>query len=151
MSKISDFLYAKAGITIGLDAITDDEEGQTLMAAVLVLAALSDGSASPVETVEITRLISDKFANSDAESIRLLANAAADIAATDSAALITAAKEDLALPYREDLLVMVLHVIAADERKEPGELKFVGDLAVKLGLPSSVLSNVYARYFNERK
>ncbi len=152
MSKFSDYLYATFSITLSLDTITSDVKGQALMASILVLAAQSDGSVSPVESAALASLLSDKFANSDDESIQLAVESAKRISDLSSgSALIKAANQNLALPHKEDLMVMVLQIIAADERKEPGELELLDELVDGLDIPANVMDRVYSRYFKEKK
>ena len=148
MSKFSDYLYATFSITLSLDTITSDVKGQALMASILVLAAQSDGSVSPVESAKLASLLNDKFANSDDESIQLAVESAKRISdLSRRRVLIKAANQDLALPHKEDLMVMVLQIIAADERKEPGELELLDELMDGLDIPANVMDRVYSRYF----
>ena len=151
MSKISDYLYSTFGMTMNLDTVTDDARGQALMASILLLAAQSDGSISSVESAELARLISDKFATSDEESIQLAAESTQRIPELSSTNdLIEAANRGLPLAKKEDLMVMVLQIIAADERKAPGELELLDKLVDGLDLPVHVMDRVYSRYFEDR-
>ena len=151
MSKISDYLYSTFGITMNLDTVTADARDQALMASILLLAAQSDGSISPVESAELARLISDRFANSDEESIRLAAESTRRIPELSSTSeLIEAANRGLPLPKKEDLMVMVLQIIAADERKARGELELLDKLVDGLDIPANVMDQVYSRYFEDR-
>ena len=88
---------------MNLDTVTADARDQALMASILLLAAQSDGSISPVESAELARLISDRFANSDEESIRLAAESTRRIPELSSTSeLIEAANRGLPLPKKED-------------------------------------------------
>jgi uncharacterized tellurite resistance protein B-like protein len=148
VSKISDYLFSKFGMTVNLDTVTSDARGQALMASILLLAAQSDGSISPVESAELARLISDRFANSDEESVRLASKPTQRIPDLSSTSeLIEAANRGLPLPKKEDLMVMVLQIIAADERKAPGELELLDKLVEGLDIPANVMDRVYSRYF----
>ena len=151
MSKISDFLYATFGLTMKQDSPGNDASGQVLMASILLLAAQSDGSISPAESAELQRLINDKFANSDEESIQVAADSSQRIPEFASAAeLIDIANRVLPLPQKEELLVMVLQIIAADERKEPGELELLDKLVDGLEIPGTLMDRVYSRYFKDQ-
>jgi len=151
MSKISDFLYATFGITLNRDSPRADANGEVLMASILLLAAQSDGSISPAESAELQRLINDKFANSDEESIQVGADSSQRIPEFASAAeLIDIANRVLPLPQKEELLVMVLQIIAADERKEPGELELLDKLVDGLEIPGTLMDRVYSRYFKDQ-
>lgn len=152
MSKISDYLYTTFGITKGPDTATDDANAQALMASILLLAAQSDGSISPVESAELARLISDKFAHGDEDSVQLTAESSQRIPEFSSTnELIEAVNRGLELHQKEDLMLMVLQVIAADERKEPGELELLDQLLDGLRIPGHVMDRVYARYFKNKK
>ena len=152
MSRISDYIYTKFGVTVGLDAITKDTDGQALMASILVLAAQSDGASSPVEFAKKVDMISDKFKTGKEHSIQQLVKAAKHISKLDDGGvLIEAANTDLSLSYKEDLMVMVLHVIAADEKEAPGEMELLGRLIEGLQIPDEIMDRVYARYSAEKK
>ena len=151
MSKISDFLYATFGITMNPVTPSDDANGQALMASILLLAAQSDGSISPTESTELQRLINDKFANSDEEFIRVAADSSQRIPEFASTSeLIEMANRVLPLPQKEELLVMVLQIIAADEQKEPGELELLDKLVDGLEITGPVMDRVYSRYFKDK-
>lgn len=151
MSKISDFLYATFGITMNRDSPGADANGEVLAASILLLAAQSDGSISPAESAELQRLINDKFANSDEESIQVGADSSQRIPEFASTAeLIDIANRVLPLPQKEELLVMVLQIIAADERKEPGELELLDKLVNGLEIPGTVMDRAYSRYFKDK-
>jgi len=151
MSKISDFLYATFGLTMKQDSPGNDASGQVLMASILLLAAQSDGSISPAESAELQRLINDKFANSDEESIQVAADSSQRIPEfANTSELIEMANRGLPLPQKEELLVMVLQIIAADERKEPGELELLDKLVDGLEIPAAVMDRAYSRYFKDQ-
>ena len=152
MSKISDYLYTTFGITKGPDTATDDANSQALTASILLLAAQSDGSISPVESAELARLISDQFAHGDEDSVQLAAESSQRIPEFSSTnELIEAANRGLELHQKEDLMLMVLKIIAADERKAPGELELLDQLLDGLRIPGNVMDRVYTRYFKDKK
>lgn len=122
------------------------------MAAILLLAAQSDGSVSPTESAELQKLITDRFANSDDQTIQAAADASQRIPdLSNTSELIEAANQGLPSRQKEDLMVMVLQIIAADERKEPGELALLDKLVDGLGMPGNTVDRVYSRYFKDRK
>jgi uncharacterized tellurite resistance protein B-like protein len=150
MSKISDYLSATFDITMNPDTRSDDAGGQALMASILLLAAQSDGSISTVESAELARLIGDKFVNSDEEKIRFAAESSQRIPElSNTSELIEMANRGLPLPQKENLMVMVLQIIAADERKERGELELLDKLVDGLEIPGDAMDRVYSRYFKD--
>lgn len=150
MGRISDFFFATFGNTIEFDAAPDN--AQALMAAVALLAAQSDGSISANESAQLERLIADKYANSDEESVQRAADLAERIPDFSNwEALLKTADKVLSSAQKEDLMVMVLHIIAADGRKAPGELALLDELVDGLGMPEKAMDSVYARYFADRR
>ena len=146
MSKISDYLSATFDITMNPDTRSDDAGGQALMASILLLAAQSDGSISTVESAELARLIGDKFANSDEETNQFAAESSQRIPELSNTSKLI---EMVPLPQKENLMVMVLQIIAADERKERGELELLDKLVDGLEIPGDVMDRVYSRYFKD--
>ncbi len=61
------------------------------------------------------------------------------------------AKDTLALPEKEDLMLMVLHVIAADNEKDAAEMTLLEALIDGLEIPDKIVQAVYAHYFEEKR
>jgi uncharacterized tellurite resistance protein B-like protein len=131
--SLADLIYSKTGISIGPESIAGDSEAQTLIASLLALVAKSDGGISPDENLRMVRLLRSRFQLKPGEALNM----------------ITRASEELATPLaqKEDLMLMVLSVISADNQKDAGEMKLLAALIEGLKMPDNVMNNVYGRYF----
>lgn len=152
MSGISDCLAATFGVVMGPNGAPSDTRAEALMASILLLAAQSDGTIAPAESAQLKQLISDRFANSDEETIASTLEPPQRIphlSRPDD--IIANADQALTPAQKEDLMLMVLQIIAADERKAPGELKFLDQLVDGLAISSDTMDRIYARYFAAKK
>jgi len=59
--------------------------------------------------------------------------------------------DKLPLAHKEELMLMVLHVISADNEKDAGEMQLLATLVDRLKIPDSVMQTVYSRYFEEKR
>ena len=48
-------------------------------------------------------------------------------------------------------MLLVLHVISADNEKDAGEMKLLAALIDGLKIPDNIMEKVYAQYFKEQK
>jgi hypothetical protein len=62
-----------------------------------------------------------------------------------------AINQKLTLAQKEDLMLMVLHVIAADSRKDAGEMMLLAAVVEGLRMPDRRMDKVYERYFKEQQ
>ena len=152
MNRISDYLAGTFGITGNLDAAAGDADAEALIAAIIVLAAQSDGTIGRAESAKLQALISDRFASADHETIEHAAEPSQRIPDLSRPGdIIERANRTFSLPQKEALLLMVLQVIAADERKERGELEFLDQLVTGLEISTPVMDRIYARYFEGKR
>jgi uncharacterized tellurite resistance protein B-like protein len=146
--KISDVIYEKTGVSLNLDNLSDDPEGQLMTAALLAEAGHSDGGISPDETTRIVELICGRFGVHENEAISLLVNGLEKLAEEGHyETLLSTLNDRFTLEQKEDLLVMALEVVAADGRKEASELQFISVLIDDLSIPEAVVKKAYNRYF----
>lgn len=149
---LKDLIYAKTGIAIDLDSLVSDPDGQTLIASLMALVAKSDGGVSPDEITRMVELLRDRFRLQPGEALSLITRATEEVAdRIHLDELLRSVNDDLALHHKEELLLMLLHVIAADDQKDVAEMKFLASIVEGLKIPEKVMANVYARYFDERK
>jgi uncharacterized tellurite resistance protein B-like protein len=150
--KLTDLIYAKTGITIDLPSLASDLEAQTLVASLITLVAKSDGGISPDETVRMVEMLRQRFPLEPGEALSLITRAAHELSADSHLDEVLAEINDkLALPHKEELMLMVLHVISADNEKDAGEIKLLATLIEDLKIPDKVMNDVYDRYFVDRK
>jgi uncharacterized tellurite resistance protein B-like protein len=150
--KLTDLIYAKTGFTFDLPNLTADLDAQNLVASLITLVAKSDGGISPDETVRMVEMLRQRFPLQPGEALDLITRAADELSSDSHLDEILAAINDkLALPHKEELMLMVLHVISADSEKDAGEMKLLAALIEGLKIPDKVMSDVYQRYFAKRK
>lgn len=152
MIRISDYLAANFGVIGNFDMVANDGASQALVASILLLAAESDRAIAPAESANLQTLIGDGFASSDPQTVERSAEPSQripDLSNPDD--IISHANRVLGLPQKEELMLMVLQIIAADERKAPGELEFLDQLVIGLDISSDVMEGVYTRYFEGKK
>lgn len=146
--SLADLIYSKTGISIGLDSIAGDIEAQTLIASLLALVAKSDGGISPDETLRMVRLLRNRFQLMPGEALNMITRAADELAVhTNLDEILVSANDSLTLAQKEDLMLMVLSVISADNQKEAGEMKLLAALIEGLKMPDKIMNKVYERYF----
>lgn len=150
--SLKDLIYAKTGISIDLDRLASDPDGQTLITSLLVLVAKSDGGISPDEMTRMVELLRGRFELRPGEALNMVARVADETAQTaDLDELLSAVNDELALAHKEELLLMLLHVISADNEKDVAEMNFLAAVVDGLQVPDKIMEKVYGRYFEERK
>ncbi len=153
--NLKDLIYAKTGITIDLKSLASDPAGQALMTSLLALVAKSDGGISPDEMTRMVELLRERFGLQPGEALNMITRATTEIEAMGESAdldeLLSSVNSDLALPHKEELLLMLLHVISADNQKDVAEMKFLAAVVDGLRIPGKIMDKVYARYFEDRK
>jgi uncharacterized tellurite resistance protein B-like protein len=146
-----DFIYEKTGIRINIDDADADQDSQLLITALLVLVARSDGGVSPDESLRMVELLRSRFAIKPGEALNLINRASDELVHhTELDLILKAATERLSLAQKEDLMLMVLKVISADNRKDAAEMKLLVALLEGLGVSEKIMSKVYERYFADR-
>ena len=150
--KLTDLIYAKTGFTFDLPNLAADLDAQDLIASMITLVAKSDGGISPDETVRMVELLRQRFPLDPGEALNLVTRAADELSADSHLDEILAEINDtLALPHKEELMLMVLQVISADNKKDAGEMNLLAALIEGLKIPDKIMSDIYERYFAERK
>ena len=150
--KLTDLIYAKTGFTIDLSSLASDLDAQTLVASLITLVAKSDGGISLDETARMVEMLRQRFPLERVEALSLITRAADELSADSHLDEILAEVNDkLALPHKEELMLMVLHVISADNEKDAGEMKLLAALIDGLKIPDNIMEKVYAQYFKEQK
>lgn len=150
--RLTDLIYASTGLTVDTHTFASDPDGQILIASLLALVARSDGGISPDEILRMVQMLRDRFHLKPGEALNLVTRAADQQAAhSDLDELMDAVNAKLTLSNKEELLLMVLNVIAADNQKDAEEMKLLAALVDGLKIPDGIMDNVYARYFKAQK
>ena len=147
--SLVDLIFAKTGVRIGTDSVAGDHEAQTLIASLLTLVARSDGGISPDEYSRIVELLRNRFGLRSGDALDMVSRAADELASHDKLdEILDSVNEELTRNQKEDLMLMVLSVIAADNQKDAGEMKLLAALIDGLKIPDQVMHKVYERYFD---
>ena len=146
--SLVDLIYSRTGISIGLHNINGDIEAQTLIASLLTLVAKSDGGISPDESLRMVQLLRSRFQLRAGEALSMIARASDELATHESLdEILESANDNLGLAQKEDLMLMVLSVISADNQKDAGEMTLLAALIEGLNIPDKIMNKVYAQYF----
>lgn len=146
--SLTDLIYSKTGIRIGLDNVGGDIEAQTIIASLLVLVAKSDGGVSPDEILRMVEMLRKRFRLRSGEALHLITQASSELATHSNLdEILVSVNDTLTLAQKEDLLQMVLSTISADSRKDAGEMKILAALVNGLEIPDKIMNKVYERYF----
>ena len=150
--KLTDLIYAKTGFTFDLPSLAADVGAQDLVASMITLVAKSDGGISPDETVRMVEMLGQRFALEAPEALKLITRAANELSSDSHLdEILQEINDNMPLPHKEEMMLMVLHVISADNEKDAGEMKLLAALIEGLKIPDNIMSDVYDRYFKERK
>lgn len=150
--KLKNLIYGKTGINLDFAGLAGDREGQFLVASLMALVAKSDGGISPDEMSRMVGLLCGRFQLRPGDALNMITTAADEVAESTSLdELLKSVNEDIALHDKEELVLMLLHVISADDQKDAGEMQFLGEVIDGLQMPENIMANVYSRYFTEQK
>lgn len=61
--------------------------------------------------------------------------------------ILVSVNDHLTLAQKEDLMLMVLSVISADNQKDAGEMTLLAALIEGLNIPDKIMNKVYKQYF----
>jgi uncharacterized tellurite resistance protein B-like protein len=150
--SLLDLIYSKTGISVGADASSSDDESQNLIASLLALVARSDGGISLDESERMVGLLRKRFRVSPIEALEMITRASNELAVHSRLdEVVDAINRKLTLAQKEDLMLMVLHVIAADNQKDAREMRLLAVVVEGLRIPDQLMDRVYERYFKEQR
>jgi uncharacterized tellurite resistance protein B-like protein len=151
-NKLRDLVYAATGIDLGLDSAPVDINAQIAVAALLVVVAKSDGSIDSKETIKMVEALCARFSLTSTVALDLVTRAIDDQSMPGgSSGLIDELNAHLTLKQKEELVLMLLEVIAADGEKEASEMVVLDRIVVALNISDSHLARIYKRYFEHRR
>ena len=150
--KLKDLVYAITGVDLDFDKISTDINAQIAVASLLAVAANSDGSIDSAETEKMVGVLRKRFELTSTVALDLVTRAIDELSAGDaSRRLFEELNQRLTLKQKDDLLLMVLEVIAADGEKEAREMALLDQTVTALKISDRQLSNIYNRYFEARR
>lgn len=148
----TDIIYAKTGIAFDLPSLASNIDARPMVATLMAIVAKCDGGISPDETARMVELLRSRFQLQPNEALSLITRAVDELARdTHLDELMADIDHELPLAHKEDVMLMVLHVIAADNVKDAREMKLLSALIDGLGIPEEIMEVAYARYFAETK
>jgi uncharacterized tellurite resistance protein B-like protein len=151
-SKIGDLVYAVSGIDYGRNGLPANRETENAVASVLALAAMSDKSVSTEETERLVVILRKGFALEGGAALSLITRAIHDLPVHSSMGdLLVDLNRALGIRDKEDLVVMLLEVIAADGHKEAEEMEVLAHTVYGLNVSDKSLQRAYRRYFASRR
>ena len=147
---ITDLIYRGTGIALGRRAPADRDE-QMAVAALMAWVAGGDGSESAEETVLSVELLRRCYGLSGTEPLEILTQGRDRFAGKRREDLFELLNQRYGLPEKQELIVMLLDLVAADGAKRSQELSLLADVAARLKVPDSVMSRAYEGYFEQRR
>lgn len=129
---------------------TQTYDSKFLVAALLIFVARGSGSIEPEESAKMIDLIEEHFKMQGAESLELLTRAMSEIAENpDLPQALSDLGPTLSDADKEDIAVMALKVIAADGRREVGEMEKFNQAVEEIGISPEIVHRAFDRYFAE--
>ena len=151
-NRIKNLIYATTGIDLDPGSISDDVNTQYAITSLLAVAANSDGSVDSRETSRMIEVLMQRFDLSAINALDFVTRALDDLAAQQSsAALIHDLNRTLSLRQKEDCIVMLLEVIAADGEKQAREMKLLNQTLEALDIPDKMVAGIFQKYYAGRE
>ena len=151
-SKLQEMIYAATGIDLGGGNEPVDINAQIAIASLLVIAAKSDGRIDGKETAKMAQALCQRFSLTPVVADDLINRAIyAQSAAGDAATLYAELNKRLTSKHKEELVLMLLDVIAADGEKEADEMLLLDGAVSALKISTDQMGEIYQRYFDARK
>jgi uncharacterized tellurite resistance protein B-like protein len=151
-SKLQELIFAATGIELGGGNEPVDINAQIAVASLLVAAAKSDGSIDEEETARMAQSLCRRFSITPIVADDLINRAIhAQDTGDDAATLYAELNKRLTSKHKEELILMLLEVIAADGEKKADELTLLDGAVSALKVSSKQLDEIYQRYFDARR
>ena len=151
-NKLFDLIYTATGIELGSGESPVDINAQIAVASLLAVAANSDGSIDGKETVKMVEAMCGRFSLTSTVALDLVTRAVDDqLIQNDPTKLFEELNERLSTRQKEELVLMLLEVIAADGEKDAGEMTILNQTVAGLKISDSRLEKIYDRYFENRR
>lgn len=129
---------------------TQTYDSRYLVAALLIFIARGSGTIEPEESAKMIDLIEERFHMEGAQSLELLTRAMTDMAENpELARALVDLAPTLSEKDKEDIALMALKVIAADGRRDVGEMEKFNEAVEALGISPDSVHRAFDRYFSE--
>ena len=128
----------------------EEYNSQFLVAALLVYIARGSGQIEPEETAKMIDLMEEKYQMQGPESLELITHAMAEMAdKPELGPLLADLGRALSDPDKEDIALMALKVVAADGRREYGEMEQFNRAMEAIGISADIVHRAFDQYFSE--
>ena len=129
---------------------TETYDAKYMFAVLLVYVAKGDGSISNEESDQMLSMLGSYFKLSSSESLGLLRQAIRDLAENpDMKSLLGDLGGLVSEQEKEDVVLMLLKVVAANGRKDAEEMDKLREAAGMINVPAEAMHRAYDRYFEE--
>jgi len=150
--KIKDLIYTTTGIDLDPDTLSSDVNAQMAIASLLAVAAHSDGSIDSEETAKMVEVLCRHYALPTVIAMDTVMRALDQLAGRKaSPELLDELNDRLTMKQKEDLVLMLLEVIAADGKKQGHEMAVLDQTVAALNISVKQLDDIYGRYFEGRR
>ena len=147
--SLLDLIIEKTGVRTASNSVAADSGAQVLIASLLALVASSDGGISTDENMRIVNLLGKRFGLSAGEASDLVARALENHPSHDQVdEVLDSVNAVLSRSQKEDLMFMVLCVIAADNKKDVAEMELLNKLVDTFRLPDATMQKMYEGNFD---
>ena len=142
-------IIEKLGARKAGDSAADHSEAQMLIASLLALVARSDGGMSAEESTRMVNLLSRRFGLGSDEASELIAHSVAELPNDEHLDdVLESINNELSGTQKEELMFIVLCVIAADDKKDAAEMKLFNKLIDTFRLPDATIQKMYEGHFD---
>ncbi len=125
-------------------------DSKFLVAALLIFVAKGSGRIEPEESAKMIDLLEDYFDLQGAESLELLTQAMTEMDERPGLAQsLTELARTLPDSQKEDIALMALKVIAADGRRDVGEMEQFNAAVEAAEISPEIVHRAFSRYFAE--
>jgi uncharacterized tellurite resistance protein B-like protein len=122
-------------------------DSQPLIATLLLFVAKGDGTISGMETDKMLALLEQHMGLRSAEALALLTDAMAGLADDPDLGKMVGHDRNFSDTDKEDIVFMLLNVIAADGRQDAEEMDKLGAAADIIGVSPEIMHKAYDKYF----
>lgn len=151
-ARLGDLIYAVTGRQFGSTRLPTDHETENAIASVLALAAMSDGIVSTEEIERLVIILRREFSLDAGTALSHITDAIHGLPERSSMGrLMDELNGLLGTRNKEDFIVMLLEVIAADGRKDAQEMEVLAHTVHGLNVSQKCMQRAYLRYHSSRR
>ena len=147
-TRLGQELRARTGHPIDEEGVMTERDFRFLITLLLVNIAKSNGAITPTETSKMLEITQSQFLLSSAEALELLTSAVETLADYPNLEDVLRALKDVLSPLaKEEILLLMLQLIAADGKREAEEMEVFKHAADVLEISPESVHKAYERFF----